>query len=386
MVAAPVLAAAAAVWGALGWNASTTPQADPVDLVTLVPAGDHSGGDRRAVALRGGSERPLLLTGDFFSADAPSPSFDGRWFLFAGRREASSPPAIFRMALDGSSVRLITHGSGDPGEPIALPGGGIVFTDRVDGPEGGRALFACAADGSGTTRLTFGPHRDAAPVLLEDGRLRFDRFVRTPGGGESRITMTVRPDGTGLARHLGAEPALAAPARAAERGVSDAVPAAARSAGEWREIAAVQAVARPEPPALTSVVSAARTTGTLLCLDVYASRLPAVAGLPRGSVASVQVTRAGGGAEEAVIAQAPVQPDGSFLVEVPADTLVGLSLRGRHGERLASFHSGVWVRPNENRGCVGCHEPSDRAPANRRPMALDAALSSNPSSAGQVNE
>jgi hypothetical protein len=391
-VGAPAAAVAAAAWAGLAWIPSDPPASGPVDLVTLAPTDEsalrgaqHATG-RRWVARRDASSGARVLTNAFFRAEAPSPSFDGRWFVFAGRREASSAPAIHRMSLDGSAVREITRGAGEPGEPIVMPGGGIVFTDRAEGPAGTRALFACAEDGSELRRLTFGPHRDASPALLEDGRLRFDRFLRDTGGNESRLTMTIRPDGTGLARSLGSAPAVAASASDAPHGRWGIIPASAGGASDRRELAAVPAAPRPEPPVLTSVVSAARATGTLLCLDVHASRLPAIADLPRGSIAAVKVTRAGGEGAGEVIAEAPVQPDGSFLVEVPADTLVGLTLVGRDGAPLASFHSGVWVRPNENRGCVGCHEPSDRAPANRRPMAVDAASPAYPAGAMKVSE
>ncbi|MEK7798670.1 MAG: hypothetical protein AAB297_02480, partial [Acidobacteriota bacterium] len=67
---------------------------------------------------------------------------------------------------------------------------------------------------------------------------------------------------------------------------------------------------------------------------------------------------------------APVLPDGSFFVEVPADTPLRLTLLHRDGRPLAALASGIWVRPNENRGCIGCHEERDRAPENRQPLAV----------------
>ena len=207
-----------------------------------------------------------------------------------------------------------------------------------DSPQA-RALFASGLDGSNRRRLTFGPHRDTAPRLLDDGRIRFERTLAGSEAGPP-LVLTIRPDGTGVARAL-------------ELSFPPGPPAAGR----------------PEPPLLTSVVNMARTTGTLLCLDVYASRLPSIAALPRGRIASVRVSAAAS-PEGPTLAEAPVHADGSFLVEVPADTLLALTLIGHDGAELASLRSGVWVRPNENRGCIGCHEEEDRAPANRRPLAL----------------
>jgi hypothetical protein len=33
--------------------------------------------------------------------------------------------------------------------------------------------------------------------------------------------------------------------------------------------------------------------------------------------------------------------------------------------------SDLWVRPGEQRGCIGCHEPRGRAPENRAILAFD---------------
>jgi hypothetical protein len=30
----------------------------------------------------------------------------------------------------------------------------------------------------------------------------------------------------------------------------------------------------------------------------------------------------------------------------------------------------MWIRPNERRGCVGCHENHEQTPENRIPMAV----------------
>ena len=110
-------------------------------------------------------------------------------------------------------------------------------------------------------------------------------------------------------------------------------------------------------------------TGTLLCLDVYNSRIPALAGIPPGSIRRVRVTTRNSAGEE-LSGEAPVMSDGSFFVEVPADTPMRIHLLGDGGNAVASFESGIWVRPNENHGCIGCHEDPDMAPENRQPLAV----------------
>ena len=110
--------------------------------------------------------------------------------------------------------------------------------------------------------------------------------------------------------------------------------------------------------------------------------------LPAGSIKMVRATAAGppvngsGGMSEwpaaaartsdakPFVALSPVYPDGSFFLTVPADTPLRLDLIGEQNEVLAALTSGLWVRPNENRGCIGCHEDPQIAPENRLPLAV----------------
>lgn len=301
-----------------------------------------------------------VLTGGFHSASSPAPDFEATRFLFVGRRRAGDRPAIWEMRIDGSGVRRIAAGQGDPRDPAFMPDGRIVFSDAAGA--GARALFACRPDGSDLQRLTFGADHDIRPGPLDDGRIRFDRVRLASGRAAEVVPMTIHPDGTGVARDTTARPA---PEGAA------AAPAA--PAG-YRLVGARRIAPREAPPVLTSVIDPARRTGTLLCLDVHSSQLPGIARLERGAVARVraEVLRpAAAPGPATILGEAVVQPDGSFLIEVPADTPLRLTLVGADGRDLASHDAGVWVRPKENRGCVGCHEPPDLAPENRRPRAVD---------------
>ncbi len=378
-------AAVAAAAGVCACLIQARPDTRDLVLVTLESrAGDLSrsrGGPGRSwIALAVPGEEPRILTGAFWSAASPAVSYDGRRFLFAGRREAAGPARIWEMRLDGSGEWAVTPEGGEPADPAYLPDGRIIFSDEVPGrqPAGGvRALFSCAPDGSDLRRLTFGPDGEARPAVLPDGRVRFERPAipagprATPavGGGTAArpVALAMHPDGTGAA--LLHEDGVPEPQPELLSGVRP--PAGQVIAG------AVRVGARSVPPVLTSVVNASRATGTLLCLDVYASRDPAIASLPRGTIGRIRVAAArpgpasgGAEAEQGALGEAPVLPDGSFFVEVPADTPLRLTLLHADGRPLAALASGIWVRPNENRGCVGCHEERDRAPENRQPLAV----------------
>jgi len=59
----------------------------------------------------------------------------------------------------------------------------------------------------------------------------------------------------------------------------------------------------------------------------------------------------------------PLAPDGSFYVEVPADTAIAFQAVDAEGRAELNEMSWVYVRPGERRGCVGCHAPRHATPA-----------------------
>lgn len=70
-----------------------------------------------------------------------------------------------------------------------------------------------------------------------------------------------------------------------------------------------------------------------------------------------------------LIGEAPVETDGSFNVEVPANTPILLQTLDQYGLALAT--SGwIWVQPKETRGCIGCHEDPELVPENEYVLAL----------------
>ncbi len=312
---------------------------------------------------------PAPLTRGFQDASSPALSYDGAWLLFAGRRGPGEPWALWEMRADGSHRRRVTGGNGEPRDPCYLPDGKIVFSDRASLPEpvasgGGRSLFICDRDGSRMRRITFGAGGDSRPGVLDDGRVLFERRAASEAGGDPPAQMIVNPDGTGLARFDGGSirPAAEEPAWGGADG-GGVLP------GE-KVVSVLRAAPRSQPRPLTSVVDETKDSGRLLCLDVYQSRIARIAQLRPGEVETVRVYEAAAPGDAKLLGEAPVEPDGSFYMEAPVDTPLRLELVGHAGRALASCHGGVWVRPNESRACIGCHEDPDLAPENRLPQAV----------------
>jgi mono/diheme cytochrome c family protein len=83
-----------------------------------------------------------------------------------------------------------------------------------------------------------------------------------------------------------------------------------------------------------------------------------------------------------ILGYAPVEPDGSFKLLVPADTPLALSILDSKGRALQTHLNWIQVRPGERRTCDGCHSPRRGAAlnagaiVNAMPASIKAALSS----------
>jgi hypothetical protein len=58
-----------------------------------------------------------------------------------------------------------------------------------------------------------------------------------------------------------------------------------------------------------------------------------------------------------ILGYAPIEPDGSFKLNVPADTPIGLAVVDSSGRAFQTHTNWIQVRPGERRTCDGCHSP-----------------------------
>jgi hypothetical protein len=65
-----------------------------------------------------------------------------------------------------------------------------------------------------------------------------------------------------------------------------------------------------------------------------------------------------------ILGYAPVEPDGSFKLLVPADTALGLAILDAKGRAIQTHLNWIQVRPGERRTCDGCHSPRRGASLN----------------------
>jgi len=140
-----------------------------------------------------------------------------------------------------------------------------------------------------------------------------------------------------------------------------------------QRFASVQAVPlEPQsvPQHYWSILHPEEKTGRLICLNAYLSADAPHARFT-GHIARVRViTLEQDENHERVLGEAPVQTDGSFYIVVPADQPVRFELLSAKGSVIHVQKSWIWVRPGEDRGCLGCHESPALAPENHWPLAL----------------
>ncbi len=135
---------------------------------------------------------------------------------------------------------------------------------------------------------------------------------------------------------------------------------------EYHVIEPVLVEERELPMRLPSRVVETMEKGTFLCHNTEKSSLPVNDNI-NGDQKTHAVQILG---LEGLLGEAVVEEDGSFYIELDADMPVRFQSVNASGEVLRGPSSWIWVRPNERRSCMGCHEDHELAPENRVPQAL----------------
>lgn len=143
------------------------------------------------------------------------------------------------------------------------------------------------------------------------------------------------------------------------------------SSSEFDAIEAVVVENRERPKKLPSEVDPGVKTGLLLCQDINFTGIPS-------EVKTISATKADKieiiGADSSLgIVQS--EKDGSFYLKVIADTPFRIRTLDEKGNVLSETCDWIYLRPNERRGCVGCHEDHEMVPENRLPLAVKKAPS-----------
>ena len=386
-------------------------------LYTSAPLYERSAESNRfpkgaAVILVSESAKQRIAPSFYASAD-PTVSFDGTRILFAGKTAAGNPWQIWEVPAAGGAPREIVHCQADCTHPLYIPDGRIAYTQAS---ASGADIEIVDSKGGAPLRLTFAPGWHVTQDVLRDGRILF------MSDGE---LYTVYPDGTGVeslrcdhgphradARQMasgdvifsvGASLARFTSALAAQTDVAQPVgdvagPIAEIAPGKWlvsvrksgarfglyiwtREGGRLEPVETPAganaiqpvllrsrvpPKQFPSGLVETRKNGNLLCLDARVTK----DGPITEPVATVQMyTRDAAGAP-VLLGRQTLAGDGSFYVQVPADRPLRIELLNGAGGTVRAERGWFWMRPSEQRICVGCHAGPERSPENKTPEVL----------------
>jgi hypothetical protein len=382
-----------------GFAAAGSPRAS-IDGRSVLFAGREREGDRDGIWVTGaGGEEPRRVAssgeGDCSAPDwlpdgrvvfaAPAPGFRG--LRPAACRALFAAPA----SGEGAPERLTYFPGGEDADPCVLADGRVLFA-RASG-EGDR-LLAVHADGTGIHAF----HGPGLPCLpRRRPREAPDRSVWYAGGPAPAGALRVdarRPDREAVPAAGVPEGEVRAVEPLPDGGLLVSLrPAAGRStfgvlllrpggpaAGVpvlddpgRDEVDPVLLAPRARPQGHLSLVKPGTAAGRVYCVDARR-----VNGPRRIGAASVRLHEALppaepgllGEAEERLLGTVPLEADGSFYAEVPADRPLRIEALNPAGDPVLGSGCVLWVRPNEIRACVGCHEDPAAAPPNALPAAV----------------
>ena len=355
-----------------------------------------AGRPQMLTSMPGGAMNPALLPDGSLIFASPVTKIGGTNFH-------QSPSALYVQS-PGGQPRQLTFSSRGIADPTMLSDGRILFvstpppqsSNSVSGP----ASFTINNDGTEITAFAASESPASAmqrPRLIADGRvvILVSKSSSDVSGSSAEIIRMARPFQSraplfpvGTVRVRSVEPTddggllvcaenmpgdhasspLLALFRVSSTATTLGVPLFSDPA--WNSCEAVELSPHPQPRGRISSMDLTKQTGHILCLDAnYTTN----ASQPDGAApaaARVRVLAETSPGNVRALGEVPVQADGSFMAEVPANLPLGFEALDESGRVLRREAPMLWVRPGENRSCIGCHEPRNRAPQNHRPLTV----------------
>lgn len=121
---------------------------------------------------------------------------------------------------------------------------------------------------------------------------------------------------------------------------------------------------RERPKKLPSEVDAGVKTGLLFCQDINESGIDN-AGRTFAKAERIEIMGI-----DSSLGIINVEDDGSFYLKIVADMPFKIKTLAGNGDIINGPGSWLWLRPNERRGCSGCHEDNEMVPENRYALAV----------------
>lgn len=328
---------------------------------------------------------------------------------------------LYSCRLDGSELRRLTFNPSSDMDPWMLPDGRMVYAawqlaTLQHGLKGRIALHAIHTDGTGNSIFAGdeGLRVKHMPCVTPSGLVVFVESDELTWDGAGRLASV------SLRRNLHSHRAITgdqaglflspSPLQDGQILASRREPGNQKNHGIYRvdpisghmepvfddpkyhDIQAQAVALQPLPDGRSTVVVESEPTGKIYCIDIRISDLTAhdfaqkpsdlklrvLEGIPpkwvaqRDGTKPVRMPRPGIEGEfglspsmqKRFLGELPVEADGSFNIQVPANTPIQLQVINSEGMALRSSHW-IWTKNKEHRGCIGCHEDNELTPPNR---------------------
>ncbi|HOJ59759.1 MAG TPA: hypothetical protein PK878_05700 [bacterium] len=367
-----------------------------------------------------------LFVGALFHLNDVQPTLQIIYVNHEPDGRCGSGPSLYALDGDGQNPKRITFNPGGGFDPDVLPTGRIVFSSWNHpifdpGKPGLMGLLVVSNDGTDLMPY-YGMHepptfKTMVRVSFYDDRVYFIESNDSPwlGGGDIAYVSRRRPLCTYTVLSPGGPGVYHSPCPLPDGGLlasfredrEDSLfrifRVSPKTGERLEEIASLAnshlldtQVLAPHPPVKgrSTVVNLQKDTGVFYGLNVYCSNRPGAELLAPGSIKRIRVIEGLPGRSSSVIPLgplmgnstgpetsnpailrrivgiAPVEADGSFHIEVPAQIPLTFQLLDETGMARMSQNVWTWVMPNEKRGCIGCHEDRELAPPNKMVQAV----------------
>lgn len=362
-----------------------------------------------------------------FTLDSPKP-----WYTIAfasdekmiDERGNPCSSSIYNLSLDGSELRRVTYNPNRNVDPFQMWDNRLLYAGQRSRTEPGgvgvrSSLYSVNVEGTEVELYggEQGGRFQRMPCATPDGLVVFietDNSVWDNGGqlacvDQKRPHVTYRPltSDTNLAfvypSPFRENQVLVSRRTSAKDGRDSIYLFDAKSGSnqpvfddpQYHTLQAHAVMPRQQPDGRSTVVNPKVDTGIFYAINCYDTdpqirtnldqgtlkRVRIIEGVTSASITAVQngpkdllylsdaKASKGPAVARRILGEAPIEPDGSFNVEVPADTPILIQTLDRNGMALGTC-GWVWVKPKEPRGCVGCHEDPELTPENNYVQAL----------------
>ncbi|MDP3314030.1 hypothetical protein [Lutibacter sp.] len=378
-----------------------------------------------------------ILTEEFFSACAPSISFDGESMVFSGQKNKNDVWQIWEMNLTNLKINGITNSSENCFDPAYLPNGTVVFSKRktTNVEDNFYALFTCKLDGTDLMQITYNPNQKFGSSILRDGRILTISSQIYPEN-QAPIFVVLRPDGTKEELFYKSEFNATIVSSGIETSEEKIVFIESDSENKGSIVSinynrpfhsyenlssgisgyfnsvypithekfivtyrtssketfalyefnpvtkllgnkiykdeknnlvqAVVVLKKERPKKLPSEIILKNETGLLVSQNINFLDIKDIAN--KQSIAIAEKVEIEGMKNYREVID--VEEDGSFYIKVPANTPFRIKTLDKNGNIVKGPSGWIYLRPNERRGCIGCHEDKEQSPENVQPLAV----------------